>query len=164
MNLSTLLSRDFVLYVILTLLVINVRGMEHANCGGDCCAANPGFTAPDPAPMEDDGGQSATSDRSAGIGIEYESAYIQFESANAKRDPDLGKTFQSKRKLVNGLQGPNWRLTADVLGRAGTLDAENVLDGRFIKPGTGDLGRAAHSAILKLVTLTHTSRTVLSLT
>lgn len=155
MHLSTLLSRNFVLYVLLTLLVINVRGMEPEDCSGD-----------DPDPMEmDDGGQSATSDRSAGIGIEYESAYIQFESQSAKNDPDPGKTFQSKRALVNGLQGDNWKLTADLLGnRKGALDAEIVLDGTSIKPGTGELGNAATDAMRTLVRLAYTSRAVLLLT
>ena len=91
MNFSTPFSRSFVLYVLLTLPVINTWRMEHENCGEDPCAANPGFTEPDPAAMEFDGGQSAASDRSAGIGMEYESAYIQFESDTAKRDPDPGK-------------------------------------------------------------------------
>lgn len=78
--------------------------MEPEDCSGD-----------DPDAMEmDDGGQYATSDRSAGIGIEYESAAIQFESQSAKNDPDPGKTSQSKRALVNGLQGTNWKLTADI--------------------------------------------------
>ena len=154
MHLSTLLSRNFVLYVLLTLLVINVRGMEPEDCSGD-----------EPDPMEmDDGGQSATSDRSAGIGIEYESVYIQFESQSAKNDPDPGKTFQSKRALVNGLQGDNWKLTADLLRRPGALDAEIVLDGTSIKPGTGELAKAALDATKNLVRLTYTSRTVLLLT
>ncbi len=163
MNFSILSSRNLILYVLLTLLVINIRGMEQGDCGEDCCAADPGFTAPDPAALEYDGGQSATSDRSAGLGMELESAYIQFESMTAKNDPNPKIASQSKGKTVNGLRGTNWRLTADVLPRPGGLDAEIVLDGRSIKPGTRDLGRAAHDAILKIVRLIHTSRTMLLL-
>ncbi|MCJ1273886.1 hypothetical protein MMC21_001679 [Puttea exsequens] len=103
MNFSTPFSRSFVLYVLLTLPVINTWRMEHENCGEDPCAANPGFTEPDPAAMEFDGGQSAASDRSAGIGMEYESAYIQFESDTAKRDPDPGKI--SNRREVDSSIG-----------------------------------------------------------
>ena len=135
-------------------------------------AANPYLVARNPVPMEDvemkdapyDGGQSATPDRSAGIGMEYETIYIQFHSQKAKNDEDEGKTFQSKGKLVNGLRGTNWKLTADDVSRKGDLDAEIILDGKSIKLGTDTLWKAIHDAIRALVRLTHTSQTLLLLT
>ena len=76
----------------------------------------------------DDNGAPGDGGVSAGLGIEYESAYLQFESQRGKNDPDPKLTSQSKRRLVNNLRGNNWRLTADLLGeRKGVLDGEIVL-------------------------------------
>ena len=130
-------------------------------------AANPFLIPRDPVPMEDapyDGGQSATPDRSAGIGMEFETVYIQFSSQKAKNDDDPEKTYESKGKMVNGLRGTNWKLTADDLSRKGDLDAEIQLDGKLIKPGTDTLWRAILDAIRALVRLTNTSKTLLLLT
>ena len=135
-------------------------------CHGDSCTP---LVARDPFPMEPedtempdapydggqsyDGGQQATSDRSAGIGMEFECAWIQFHSEQAKNDLDEDKTFQSKGKVVAGKTGTNWKFTADDLKRKGDLDLEIQLDGKNCKVGTDALWQAMDAATKELVTL-----------
>ncbi|KAL8827257.1 MAG: hypothetical protein Q9191_003292 [Dirinaria sp. TL-2023a] len=129
------------------------RELRGTSSNQDEQAGKPYLLARNPVPMADtpyDGGQSATSDRSAGIGMEYESVYIQFHSEKAKNDEDASKTFQSKGKLVNDLRGTNWQLTVDALDRKGDLDAEIILDGKSIKLGTDKLWEAIYDAIQEL--------------
>ena len=103
-----------------------------------------------------DGGQEATSDRSAGIGMEFECAWIQFHSEQAKNDPDEDTTFRSKGKVVAGKTGTNWKFTADDLKRKGDLDLEIQLDGRNCKVGTDALWQAMDAATKELVMLART--------
>ena len=103
---------------------VQERGISSSCCIG--CADDD----VDIAPTND----GPTSDRSPGIGVEFETSAITFNSATA----NAASTYPLKGKLVNGRQGPNWQLTADTTGDSpGVLYAEYILDGRTIKIGTG---------------------------
>lgn len=81
-----------------------------------------------------------TSDKSPGIGVEFEAGAVLFESPGgcSKEDTDV-----SKGKLVNNRQGKNWKLTADTIGDENTLTAEYILDGTQIKIDAGTAKEAA---------------------
>jgi hypothetical protein len=83
---------------------------------------------------------SLTTNQTAGFGVEFETAAIEFTSESCdKRDTDA-----CKKKIINGRQGKNWELTADTtLDIAGHLVAEYILKGETIKLGTG----AAQAAV-----------------
>ena len=152
MTFSTIFSRPGALCILLTLLG-NV---------GSSFAANPALVArgsgnntemPD-AP--DDGGQSPSTGKEAGIGMEFETAYIQFSSKKAKAaDVDISKTYQSKRKVINGIRGDHYSFTADLLHRKGDVDLEIILDGKTIVPGTDVLWKTLGTAMARLVSLTY---------
>ena len=112
----------------------------------DCCIGQCGD--------DDNGNQAptldgATSDRSPGIGVEFETGSIRFSSEKCTK-PD---TDGSKGKVVGNRQGDNWKLTADTIGDAGVLDAEYILDGTQIKLGTGKAAEAAAAVANDLVSI-----------
>nr|POE49464.1 hypothetical protein CFP56_50381 [Quercus suber] len=74
-----------------------------------------------------------TSDRTAGLGVEFESLSKLLRNT----DCSLVDTQASKGKIVAGRQGTNWKLTADTSENPGALSLEYVLDGTAIKIGTG---------------------------
>ena len=127
----------------------------------NCCAANRtlisrgsgkkgDLTMQDLNP--DDGGQSASSRRWTGIGMEYETNIVMIESekAQAPNVPDE-KTSQAKRKLVNGIRGDHYEFTADLIGRKGVLDLEIILKGQTIELGSKVLSKTLRKAIQRLV-------------
>lgn len=81
-----------------------------------------------------------TSDKSAGIGVEFETSAVLFSSPKCSESD----TNQAKGKVVGNRQGTNWELTADTTNNiAGTLVAEYILDGTQIKIGDGTATAAA---------------------
>lgn len=103
----------------------------------DCCIGE--------CPDDENGNQSPTldgptSDRSAGIGVEFEAQRVELISEGC----DKPSTDSSKGKMIGGRQGKNWKLTADItLNVAGRLVAEYILDGTQIKLGSGTATEAA---------------------
>ncbi|KAF4637024.1 hypothetical protein G7Y89_g1066 [Cudoniella acicularis] len=98
-----------------------------------------------------------TSDKSAGIGVEFESFDITFKS-NSPTPCDELSTFALKRKMVGERFGQNWVLTADTTSlNAGYLSAEYILNGKTIKIGTGALAAAAAGVANNIASLNTTS-------
>ena len=95
-----------------------------------------------------------TSDQSAGIGVEFESGVVQFESKVTCSQPDINR---SKGALVDNRQGPNWMLTTDT-SVEGALVAEYILNGKQIKIGSGDVATAASAVANDIVSPHHTSQ------
>ncbi|KAL8867378.1 MAG: hypothetical protein Q9198_008538, partial [Flavoplaca austrocitrina] len=90
----------------------------------------------DPAPTLD----GPTADGSPGIGVEFETSGVIFESKDCTRS----NTVVSKGKMVGGRQGDNWMLTVDTTpSKEGRLSAEYILDGTQIKLDTGKAAEAA---------------------
>ena len=120
----------------------------------DCCIGE--------CENDDNGNQATTldgptSDKSAGIGVEFEASGIVFESKNC----DKPSTDVSKGKMVGGRQGDNWQLTVDTtLNIAGRLVAEYILDGTQIKLSTGKAAEAAAAVANDVVILTPSIPTV----
>ncbi|KAH8705721.1 hypothetical protein BGW36DRAFT_422261 [Talaromyces proteolyticus] len=79
-----------------------------------------------------------TTDESAGLGFEFETSSIRFQSDHCNYED----THQAKGKMVNGRSGINWKLTADFLD-IGVLSAEYILDGTQIKIGASTAEAAA---------------------
>lgn len=102
---------------------------------------------------DDDG---ITSDRTAGIGIEFEAPVFYFTNPACSLDD----TFAAKKQLVGDSggwrTGTNFMLTADTSSEAGKITAEYILDGRNIKVGSGDAARAGAAATADLVSPTVT--------
>lgn len=93
-------------------------------------------SADDEAPTLD----GPTSDKSAGLGVEFESSAVIFSSPQCS----ISDTNQAKGKLVGNRKGVNWELTADTTNEiAGQLTAEYILDGTQIKIGDGTASAAA---------------------
>ena len=89
-----------------------------------------------------------TSDKSAGLGVEFECSAILFASSGCS----AGDTNQAKGKVVGDRKGTNWELTADTTGDIpGKLTAEYILDGKVIKIGDGTASAAAAAASSDLV-------------
>lgn len=81
-----------------------------------------------------------TSDKSAGIGVEFESQAVTF----GKPGCSSGDTNQAKGQQVGDRKGDNWQLTADTTNEVpGQLTAEYILNGVTIKIGTGAASAAA---------------------
>lgn len=81
-----------------------------------------------------------TSDKSAGLGIEFESSGVLLSSPRCS----LPDTNQAKAKVIGNRKGDKWELTADTTnGIAGQLTAEYILDGKQIKIGDGTASAAA---------------------
>ena len=113
----------------------------------DFCISQPGEDDNvDPAPTLD----GPTADGSPGIGVEFETMGVIFESKDCKRsDTDV-----SKGKMVGGRQGDNWMLTVDTTpSKEGRLTAEYILDGTQIKLGTGNAAEAAAEVANDIVIL-----------
>ena len=90
------------------------------------------------------------SDSTAGIGVEFESPFFQFQNpACSKADTDA-----AKKQVIAGHTGMNFELTADTLSDAGKLNAEYILNGRNIKVGSGDAARAGAAAAADIVSTT----------
>ena len=160
MHFSTASSRPGACAV-LALLFNNISGSLAAHpflVGRDVPFLIPRGTGPNQDTLmpdaPDDGVQTPPQDGFTGIGMEWETAHVQFESADAKK-ADAQQTYKSKRKLINGYEGTDWKFTADTLGGPGRLDLEITLDGCCIKPGTGDLLKRFDSALTKLVSSIH---------
>jgi len=77
-----------------------------------------------------------TSDKSPGIGVEFETAVVQFKST-VKGGCSKKATDASKGKQVDNRNGKYWKLTADTIGDPDVLTAEYILDGTQIKIGAG---------------------------
>lgn len=95
-----------------------------------------------------------TSDKSAGIGVEFESGAVLFQSKGTCAKPDIDK---SKGAQVNARKGTNWALTADTTASdAGFLTAEYILNGKTIKIGSGDAAKAASAVAGDIVSFLQT--------
>lgn len=117
MHFFTLTSQQ-VAILLLALLSTPMKFMANEferRAGGPPCDLG---NTPDnnPAPILD----GPTSDKSAGIGVEFEASDTKFETKGECSKSDVDK---SKGKLVNNWKGPNWQLTADT-----TLSADLILD------------------------------------
>ena len=86
-------------------------------------------------------------DATAGLGIEFESAAFFFK----KDGCSLTDTNAAKAKIISGRTGQYWELTADTGSGAGSLHAEYILNGKYIKVGDGSAARAASAAAQDLV-------------
>ena len=124
----------------------------------DCCIGD--------CPDDDNGNQSPTldgptTDKSPGIGVEFETAFIRFQNQNC----DKKNTEDSKGKMVGDRQGKNWKLTADttIEGR-GLLIAEYILDGTQIRIGSGAAAEAASAVGSDVVSNEITERPTIRLT
>lgn len=85
-------------------------------------------------------GDGPTSDRSPGIGVEFESSQFVFVNKECKKEP----TFASKGKDIDGRAGKDWSLTVDTTeNMAGHLTGEYILNGKTIKLGSGRAKQAA---------------------
>ncbi|KAJ5587661.1 uncharacterized protein N7459_003426 [Penicillium hispanicum] len=83
-----------------------------------------------------------TSNKAAGMGVEFESAGLRFNSAKCS----IPDTNSAKGAVIGGRKGTNWELTGDVLA-AGVLSAEYILDGQTILLGTDDAVNAAKAVV-----------------
>ena len=93
-----------------------------------------------------------TSDKSAGIGVEFESSGVGFSSPNC----NIQDTNQAKGQQVSDRKGDNWQLTADTTTNiAGRLTAEYILNGQTIKIGTGAASAAAAAVSSDIVRTTY---------
>ena len=96
---------------------------------------------------EGDGLDGPTSDKTAGIGVEFETPYFSLtNSACSKADTDT-----AKRQVIAERTGTNFKLTADTIGTAGKLHAEYILDGQNIKVGSGNAAKAGAAAAADIV-------------
>ena len=86
-------------------------------------------------------------DGTAGLGIEFESVAFYFK----KDGCSLTDTNAAKAKIISGRTGEYWELTADTGSGAGSLHAEYILNGKYIKVGDGSAARAASAAAQDLV-------------
>ena len=155
MNPSTLsFKQASTLLFFFLFLVINVttRGIEVRgnSCSGGCCAGDD--VSDDEVTANEEAVQDGpTSDRSAGLGIEFEASALQFYS-NKCSNKDKKLTDKLKGEMVGGRRGTNWKLTVDTSpNTAGSLTAEYILDGLNIKIGSGDAAKAASDVAADLV-------------
>ncbi|KAL8968708.1 MAG: hypothetical protein Q9183_002334 [Haloplaca sp. 2 TL-2023] len=80
-----------------------------------------------------------TSDKSAGIGVEFEATQVTLKTECSAED-----TNAAKGKQIDDRGGDNWQLTADTtLDSPGLLTAEYILNGKLIKIGDGAASAAA---------------------
>ena len=96
-----------------------------------------------------DGG---TSDKSPGIGIEFEANNLIF----ANKKCPLNDAYKSKAKEIKGRKDEkdHWALTVDTTSTSEgnvNLSGEYILNGKKIKLGTGDAGKAAQDVSKDLV-------------
>jgi len=83
-----------------------------------------------------------TSDKSPGIGVEFEAGHV-YVSSTIKGGCSKEDTDASKGKLLGNRKGKNWKLTGDTTGDADLLNAEYILDGTQIKIGASTAKEAA---------------------
>ena len=95
--------------------------------------------------LDDLDGPSA--DGTAGLGIEFETVAFYFE----KDGCSLTDTNAAKTKIISERTGQNWDLTADTGSGAGSVHAEYILNGKYIKVGDGSAAKAASAAAQDLV-------------
>lgn len=161
MNFSILSSGPGGLCAFLILLVNNIGSSYAANPALFARGGSKGDTEMPDAPDIYDGGQSPTSDRKTGIGMEFETAHIQFESKKAMAgDASDSQAFNWKGKVVNDIQDDNYKFTVDAMQRKGAADLEIILDGKSITPGTNDLWKSLRKAMDRLVSLIWASNAV----
>ena len=116
------------------------RGNENEDCGES--------VATDITPTNDGG----TSDKSPGIGVEFETNSLIFSNDECP----LNDAFRSKAKEISGRKDKNnhWALTVDTTstGEGNVhLTGEYILNGKLIKLGTQDAGKAAQAVSDDLV-------------
>ena len=116
------------------------RGNGNEDCGESA--------ATDIAPTNDGG----TFDKPPGIGVEFESNSLIFRNDKCP----LNDAFKSKAKEVSGRKDKNnhWALTVDTTSTAKgnvNLAGEYILNGKLIKLGTQDAGKAAQAVSDDLV-------------
>lgn len=101
-----------------------------------------------------DGG---TSDKSPGIGIEFEASRLVF----VNKECALNDAYKSKAKEIKGRKdehNDHWALTVDTTTTSEgnvNLAGEYILNGKKIKLGSGDAGKAAQEVSKDLVRLFH---------
>ena len=87
-----------------------------------------------------------------GVGYEFETEDLQFFNRYCNT---VQKTVAFKRKVVGGIGGPQWALTADASlthrGQVGVLVAEIILDGLSLKVGSVDAENTAEIAAYDIV-------------
>lgn len=88
-----------------------------------------------------------TTDRTAGIGAEFESPFFRLINRACNGED----TDAAKKSVIDGRRGTNWELTADSTGSPGRLNAEYILDGRNIKVGSDDGWKAGKELAENLV-------------
>lgn len=101
---------------------------------------------------------ATTSDGTAGIGAEFESPTLYFESPGCS----TANTNAARKQIVGGRTGTNWVLTADSGAGDGKVNAEYILNGLNIKVGSGDAAKAGAAAAQDLVSTPATQVRVLS--
>ncbi|TVY15049.1 hypothetical protein LARI1_G006716 [Lachnellula arida] len=101
-----------------------------------------GSCADDGLDLETSTSDGPTSDKSAGIGVQFKTDAILFRKGS--RDCHEQSAFASQKKMVARRgSGQSWALTADTQKDTDVLDAEYIIDGRVVKIGSGDAGKAA---------------------
>ncbi|PWY96121.1 hypothetical protein BO94DRAFT_591620 [Aspergillus sclerotioniger CBS 115572] len=89
-----------------------------------------------------------TSDRSPGLGIEFEASSLELECKVCK----AADTFSSKGKEISGHTNKYWSLTVDTTtNSAGRVKGEYILNGKEIKLGAGTAVTAAENVEKDLV-------------
>jgi hypothetical protein len=92
-----------------------------------------------------------TSDRSPGIGVEFESGGLTFVNNKCNQKD----TFDLKGYDIQGRSGTDWRLTVDTTsGMSGRLSGEYILNGKTIKIGSKRAGAAAEEVTKDFVRAT----------
>lgn len=140
---SLSLKQAYTLLFLFLSPIINVTASNPEagrKCLGICCSNGQDISDDEVAANEEAVQDGPTSDKSAGLGIEFEAGSVLFYSETCST-PDTNKL---KAKVVANRRGTNWNLTADTTpAEAGYLTAEYILDGTTIRLGSGDAGTAA---------------------
>ncbi|CAD6576350.1 MAG: hypothetical protein ASARMPREDX12_007855 [Alectoria sarmentosa] len=115
----------FVVFLSVTALPPNLR--RQADPNDPCLDESPTLDGP-------------TSDKSTGIGVEFETSAVVFSQPGCS----AADTNQAKGQQVGDRGGDNWQLTSDTTSEIpGRLSAEYILNGKTIKIGTGAASAAA---------------------
>jgi hypothetical protein len=105
--------------------------------------SNPGCGNIDDEAVFSDG---PTSDKTAGMGVEFETLSLLFLPTGCTQD----QINQLKGKMIDGRQGTNWKFTGDTTFE-NALSAEYILDGTQIKINTNAAGSVAAAVAADLV-------------
>ncbi|KAI1750248.1 hypothetical protein F4782DRAFT_548750 [Xylaria castorea] len=89
-----------------------------------------------------DGLTAPTSDKTAGIGAEFETRDFHLTMPGCSK----ANTDAAKRKIIAGRAGTNFQLTADTGSQAGVLTPEYIMRGDLIKVGSGSAAAKAGAA------------------